>query len=118
VFVHNRIRHRAHRFSWERHHGQIPGGLFVLHDCDNPPCCNPDHLFFGTDQDNMADRQSKQRQPLGERNGRAVITEQKVLEIRALHKTRTLSLSNLAAKFAISEPTLQHIVYKQTWKHI
>jgi len=52
---------RAHRVAWEEANGPIPPGLFVLHRCDNPPCCNPDHLFLGTQQENVADRELKGR---------------------------------------------------------
>jgi hypothetical protein len=51
----------AHRLSWLVNVGEIPDGLHVLHKCDNPPCCNPNHLFLGTNLDNIKDRVSKNR---------------------------------------------------------
>lgn len=51
----------AHRLAWTLKHGPIPDGLNVLHRCDNPPCCNTDHLFLGTQSDNGRDMAAKDR---------------------------------------------------------
>ena len=75
---------RAHCFSYERHYGVSVGKMHVLHRCDNPPCVRPDHLFLGTHQDNMADKQSKGRQPRGEKSGQAKLTARDVLGIRQM----------------------------------
>ena len=49
------------RVAWELTYGPIPDGLHVLHRCDNPPCCEPTHLFLGTNADNCADKAAKGR---------------------------------------------------------
>lgn len=64
----NRRKYRAHRATWELANGPIPAGMLVCHRCDNPSCCNPAHLFLGAHNDNMVDRDTKGRQPQGERH--------------------------------------------------
>ena len=67
----------AHRHAYELEVGPIPDGLFVLHECDNPSCVNPRHLFLGTQLDNIRDRDKKGRHVAchGERHGEAKLTE-------------------------------------------
>jgi hypothetical protein len=73
----------AHRISWILNYGKIPDGMHVLHKCDNPRCIEPSHLFIGTNNDNVKDKVLKGRQQrlYGERNGRAVLTNDDVCEI-------------------------------------
>jgi len=58
----------AHRLAWMLEHGDIPEGMFVLHKCDNRPCCNPRHLYVGSVKDNSADMMSR-RGPTGFKPG-------------------------------------------------
>lgn len=106
--------HPAHRISWEFTNGAIPGGKKILHTCDNPPCVNPSHLFVGTHADNVADRVSKGRSAVGERNGRSKLNEDEVKKI----KTSSLKNRELAKIYSVDPRTIYGIKNSLTWKHI
>lgn len=73
---------KAHRVSYKLNKSVIPAGLSVCHFCDNPSCVNPKHLFLGTHQDNMNDRDKKGRLAKGDKSVKAKLTNQQVIEIR------------------------------------
>ncbi len=108
----------AHRVAWELVHGPIPDGLRVLHRCDNPPCVNVEHLFLGTDADNVADRTSKNRQACGERSGMARLKETQVREIRILYANGGWSHDSLANTYHVCYGTIWNILNNKTWKHV
>lgn len=118
---------RAHRAAWALANNLNPGPLLVCHACDNPPCVNPNHLWLGTFDENMADMVAKgrartggalavarRRAPRGEDHGRAILTEEQVKEIRASH----LSISKAAEAFGIGQSTVANIRQRKSWKHV
>lgn len=108
---------RAHRLAWFKKHGPIPDGLHVLHTCDNPACINIDHLWLGTHQDNMRDRDRKNRQARqrGASNGRARLTEIEVKVIKFLLKEGKRSLNQIARAYNVGKSTIVHIKMGRQW---
>lgn len=111
-------RYKAHRASWIAHNGEIPDGLLVLHTCDNPKCINIDHLWLGTQKENQEDMTRKGRGRFGEKNGRAILTEQQVRDIRANASNPIITRAYLAEYYGISLGCLDGILYGNKWKHI
>jgi hypothetical protein len=87
---------KAHRASYMINVGPIPEGLSILHRCDNPPCCNPEHLTLGTHRQNMFDRKMKGRHANG--NGR-VIDRERVRQLFKDGKTIIQVANELGAHF-------------------
>jgi hypothetical protein len=105
--------YKAHRLAYAYIKGN-PGNLCVLHSCDNPSCCNPNHLWLGTDKDNNKDRHEKERDARGEIHGRSKLTEENVKEIRNLKET----CEALARKFGVHFAQIARARRKATWKHV
>jgi hypothetical protein len=110
----------AHRASWLLHTGDIPDGQQVLHQCDNPRCVNPAHLFLGTNADNVADREAKGRgfNPSNVRHlAPTKLSATDVVEIRRLRQGGQ-SLSSLAQQFGVCFQNISAVINRKTWAHI
>jgi hypothetical protein len=116
----------AHRASWLLHNGPIPDGLWVLHKCDNPPCCNPEHLFLGTVKDNSVDCARKGRvrggMPKGKNRGavnvQAKLTDAAVLAIREEYASGRATYYTLAEQHGVTSSTIGLIVRGVHWCHV
>ncbi len=111
----------AHRVSYTIHSGPIPEGMAVCHRCDNPPCVNPDHLFLGSQLENIVDMQKKGRGVIdkGERHWANVLKHEQVVAIKAALADYTPGLtSKLAAAYGVSIPTIKAIKAGRNWKHV
>lgn len=113
------VTHYVHRVVWAMTYGPVPDGMRVLHTCDNPPCCNPAHLFLGTHADNMRDREAKGRHnaPRGSGHAEAKLTEEAVATIR-LRCRNGERQNRLAAEFGVTPFAICAIVNYRSWKHV
>lgn len=108
----------AHRIYYEKFVGKIPKGILVCHGCDKPSCVNPEHLFLGTQKDNVADMYKKGRALVGEKKGNHKLSKQQVISIRAEYKPNKISYPFLARKYRVSKTLIFNIINNLTWKHI
>jgi hypothetical protein len=104
----------AHRYAYYLATGEKPGELCVLHTCDNPPCCNPAHLWLGTVADNNRDMADKDRAAKGEDHGSSKLTERDIQEIRDWYEAGELQ-KDIAATYGISRRQVSRIVNKKNW---
>lgn len=109
----------ASRAAYKLFVGPIPDGMSVLHKCDNGAdgCVNPGCLFLGTHNDNMADMVRKGRKPKGSAAVNAKLTEEQVLEIRRL-AAMSVTFTDLAKKFGVSDVQIGRIVHRRFWRHV
>lgn len=109
---------RAHRAAWVAFRGPIPKGIYVLHKCDNPPCCNPRHLFLGTNTDNVRDmiRKGRCRPPRGSKHGNARLVETDIPRILKLVKR--LPRKEVALRYEVTTQAVTDIVLGRRWSHV
>lgn len=109
----------ASRFIYELLNGPIPKGMIVCHHCDNPSCCNPNHLFIGTHSDNALDAYHKgRRSAVGHNNGRSILTENDVQIIRLSIESGKATSNQIAKQYNISQLQVDRIVHRKRWQHI
>lgn len=110
----------AHRFSWILHYGMIPDGLYVLHQCDTPPCVRPDHLFLGTHSDNMQDMRSKGRQRITHQRGathyKTRLTADDARALVHLHYAEGWSYPRLGRRYGMTHQGVLNICHGKTWR--
>lgn len=115
----------VHRLSYLLHNGTLDPDLDVLHRCDNRLCVRPDHLFVGTQADNVRDMLNKGRhnwqpnsgkRPFGEHHWCAKLTEQQVREIR--QTGNALTQSGLALQFGVTRATIGKILRGNIWREV
>jgi hypothetical protein len=108
----------AHRVSYQLFKGPIPKGLHVCHTCERRECVNPDHLFLGTNAENIADCIAKGRNSRGETHAHAKLTEHQVFEIRARYAAGNITQEALASEFGIVRGTVSDIIRRKRWNHL
>ncbi len=104
----------AHRVSYAAFHGPIPEGMFVCHKCDTRACCNPDHLFVGTHEDNMADAVKKSRMRPGEKHHNAKLTDEMVRLIRSSKESSTV----MGKRLGIASGAIRQVRCRSKWRHV
>lgn len=118
IYWPTRVHHTVHRISWRIHRGEIPIGKFILHKCDIKLCANPDHLWLGTQAENMRDKVSKGRQARGETAALAKLTDNMVREIRKSYIPKVVTQRFLAKKYGVRQSKIWDVLNFRTWKHV
>ena len=109
---------RAHRLSYMLYNKEINPLNVICHTCDNPKCVNPEHLYSGTQKDNMKDKKDRNRSKginLGSKNGNSKLTEKDVKEILDLVKSKLFSQKFIATLYNIRQDHVSRIQSGQRW---
>lgn len=116
------VRRPAHARVLELHTGEPSNGRLALHTCDFTLCCNENHLYWGDQQQNVADREQRNRsnRRIGEDNGQSILTESQVREIRSryIRYDKTCGQRALAREFGISGTAVWQVVHNQSWLRV
>lgn len=114
----------THRVAYELMHGPVPVGRSVLHRCDNPPCCRPDHLYAGTQAENVADaaRQGHMRRNISRDRLRAMSDKARVsnpgrkprltpAQVHVVHQRLNdgVRQATIAQEFGVGQATISNI---------
>jgi hypothetical protein len=144
VFCIARRQFRSNRAALMLTIGSLPDGDGALHKCDNPPCCNPAHLYPGDVRQNVADRDGRgrgacgarcipkrllrgdehpsrvhpERRPRGEAHGNAKLSDEQVVEMRRLYAAGRITADAIASRYSISKDQLGRIVSGRAWRHV
>jgi hypothetical protein len=110
----------AHRVAYFIANKQITPGKLILHECDNPSCCNPTHLFEGTQRDNVYDciRKHRRARLMGESHGRSKFTEEEIAIIRGMHRLFKIPKKQISLWCGVTDTSIHQIITKRHWSHI
>lgn len=115
LISYNRKPSLLHRVSWIVYIGELPKGMKICHSCDVPSCCNPSHLFLGTQKDNINDANKKGRLKPGILPIRNKLNWDQVQEIKRLHSIG-INRKELRQKFHVSQTCIAKILRGDSWK--
>lgn len=120
ICQHGKRTQLAHRVAAQVFLGERIDGLMVCHRCDVPACINPKHLFVGSQSDNMADMRSKRRanRPLGQRNGRAKLTDDRAREVFDLAHLGCFTKTEIAAAYGVSNSSVGRVASRESFSHV